>query len=333
MGQIKWYKRDPSAALNGMMELSLEERGAYNTVLDLIYSRDGNLHDDDRFIAGWLRVDVRIWKRIKSTLIDRKKLYVDGDFLRNERADAEVLSALSRVGSARDAGLASARSKASKSNVKSRKNRTLAPTDVGTSVSTPVSTNYNHNQIEEEGKPSSPSVRENVQSAQGDNLAGDPHAKPKGVRKAKVASKDRLPEIELPEWLPGDAWVGFIEMRVDKGSPPTERALKALIKKLDGFRGRGHDPTAVLDQSTINRWTDLYELKDRANANRNQDHRGSAPRSHPNYGSDRAPAGFLRRALEPESGEVAQAAYGRDDRQTGGDGELPFAPARALPGA
>lgn len=92
MGQIKWYKRDPSAALNGMMELDLQERGAYNTVLDLIYSRDGNLPDDDRFIAGWLRVDVRVWKRIKSTLIDRGKLFIQDGKIRNERADVEVLA-------------------------------------------------------------------------------------------------------------------------------------------------------------------------------------------------------------------------------------------------
>lgn len=94
MGVIKWYKRDPSAALNGMMELSLEERGAYNTVLDLIYSRDGKLPDDDRFISGWMMVDVRVWKRIKATLISRKKLYVEDGFIRNERADVEVAEAL-----------------------------------------------------------------------------------------------------------------------------------------------------------------------------------------------------------------------------------------------
>ena len=32
MGVLRWYKRDPRAALSGMMELTLEERGAYNTI-------------------------------------------------------------------------------------------------------------------------------------------------------------------------------------------------------------------------------------------------------------------------------------------------------------
>jgi uncharacterized protein YdaU (DUF1376 family) len=145
MGQIKWYKRDPGAALNGMMELTLEERGAYNTVLDLIYSRDGNLPDDDRFLAGWLRVDVRVWKRIKCNLIQRGKLFVENEQIRNSRADVEVLEALSRVGSAREAGLASARSKASKSQPKSNNNNDIPSTDVQTGVSTTVPTNHNHN--------------------------------------------------------------------------------------------------------------------------------------------------------------------------------------------
>ena len=42
MGTLKWYKRDPRAALAGMMKLTLEECGAYNKILDLIYLRGGN---------------------------------------------------------------------------------------------------------------------------------------------------------------------------------------------------------------------------------------------------------------------------------------------------
>jgi uncharacterized protein YdaU (DUF1376 family) len=97
MGQIKWYKRDPEAALNGMMALTLEERGAYNTVLDLLYARDGNLPDDDHFIAGWCRVDVRVWRRIKARLVDLGKLQVEAGNLVNSRATAVILTALGRV--------------------------------------------------------------------------------------------------------------------------------------------------------------------------------------------------------------------------------------------
>lgn len=108
MGDIKWYKRDPRAALTGMMELSLEERGAYTTVLDLIYSNDGEIEDEPRMISAWLRVDQRVWKRLRASLLKCGKLYIHGTKLRNKRADGEVLEALSRVASSAKAGLASA---------------------------------------------------------------------------------------------------------------------------------------------------------------------------------------------------------------------------------
>ncbi len=108
MGDLKWHKRDHRAALTGMMELTLEERGAYNTILDLIYCHDGALLDDERFIAGWLRVDVRRWRRIRNTLLAAGKLYQCGPNLRNERADREVDAAQHRVRSAADAGRVSA---------------------------------------------------------------------------------------------------------------------------------------------------------------------------------------------------------------------------------
>jgi uncharacterized protein YdaU (DUF1376 family) len=112
MGDIKWYKRDPDAALQGMMVLTLEERGAYNTVLDMIYSNQGKLIDDDRFIAGWMMVDLRVWKRIRTRLLELGKVYLVDGFLRNSRADKEVDAALDRVASAQQAGRASASKRA-----------------------------------------------------------------------------------------------------------------------------------------------------------------------------------------------------------------------------
>ena len=108
MGVLRWYKRDPRAALSGMMELTLEERGAYNTILDLIYIHDGSIEDNPRLIAAWLNVDVRVWKRIRQRLLTLNKLYPQGAMLRNEKADKEVLAALHRVASAAEAGMASA---------------------------------------------------------------------------------------------------------------------------------------------------------------------------------------------------------------------------------
>lgn len=97
MGRLKWYKRDANAALAGMMGLTLEERGAYNTILDLIYARDGVLPDDDREIARMVECDPRKWRLLKRRLIDRGKLFVVGGRLHNARADIEISDATSRM--------------------------------------------------------------------------------------------------------------------------------------------------------------------------------------------------------------------------------------------
>jgi uncharacterized protein YdaU (DUF1376 family) len=97
MGFLKWHKRDHNAALRGMMVLTIEERGAYTTILDLIYAHDGEIADNETEIVAWLRTDPRIWRRIRATLLSLGKLYVREGYLRNERADDEVRAAATRV--------------------------------------------------------------------------------------------------------------------------------------------------------------------------------------------------------------------------------------------
>jgi hypothetical protein len=70
MGQIKWYKRDPQEALAAMQSLSLQERGAYTTLLEVWRLQGFRLTDDDRLSARILNVDIRVWKRIKRSLFD-----------------------------------------------------------------------------------------------------------------------------------------------------------------------------------------------------------------------------------------------------------------------
>jgi uncharacterized protein YdaU (DUF1376 family) len=128
--KLHWYKRYPESALAGMKPLTLEERGAYNTVLDLIYFHGGDLHDDDRFIAGWCSCDVRIWKRIKVRLLALDKLHITDGKLCNSRADRELPKAISTVTSNSYAGKQSALIKAAKSEAKRRKTNGLDITGV-----------------------------------------------------------------------------------------------------------------------------------------------------------------------------------------------------------
>ena len=97
MGTLKWYKRDPRAALVGMIGLTLEECGAYNKILDLIYAHDGKLLDDPAVILPWLKCPPRVWRRLRLVLLDKGKIYVHAGYIRNERADIETVEALRRV--------------------------------------------------------------------------------------------------------------------------------------------------------------------------------------------------------------------------------------------
>jgi uncharacterized protein YdaU (DUF1376 family) len=73
---MRWYKRDCDAALVGMIGLTLAERGIYNTILDLLYSRDGEVPDNDTFMLRHLGCHSRTWKAIKSSLISKGKIWV-----------------------------------------------------------------------------------------------------------------------------------------------------------------------------------------------------------------------------------------------------------------
>jgi uncharacterized protein YdaU (DUF1376 family) len=75
---VHWYKRDPDAALAGMAELTFEERGAYNSILDLLYSRDGDVPDDDVRVSRMIACHWRTWAALKSRLIELGKLRIEG---------------------------------------------------------------------------------------------------------------------------------------------------------------------------------------------------------------------------------------------------------------
>lgn len=66
---------------------------------------------------------------------------------------------------------------------------------------------------------------------------------------------------ELPEWVPVEAWEEFVKMRKGIKKPMTEYASKLMLKKLDGLRRAGHDPQAVLDQSILKCWLDIFPVR------------------------------------------------------------------------
>jgi len=65
----------------------------------------------------------------------------------------------------------------------------------------------------------------------------------------------------LPEWVPGDAWRDFEQMRTKRRKPMTDRAKAIAVGRLDELRGAGHDVRAVIEQTVLHSWDTFYELK------------------------------------------------------------------------
>ncbi len=92
---VKFYKRDPDRALAGMAELTLKQRGAYNSILDLLYSRDGDLPDDDARIARMISCHWREWKSVKRDLIAAGKIWSEGGKIHARRVQETIKNAAS----------------------------------------------------------------------------------------------------------------------------------------------------------------------------------------------------------------------------------------------
>ena len=77
----KSYLRHPDNFFTGTRTLTLEQRGAYNDLLDLYISFDGVMLDNCQQIARQLAVDLRVWRRIRGELIAAGKLEIRGTYL------------------------------------------------------------------------------------------------------------------------------------------------------------------------------------------------------------------------------------------------------------
>jgi len=71
----------------------------------------------------------------------------------------------------------------------------------------------------------------------------------------------KKPKIIIPAWMPLDDWNDFLEMRKKQRSPPTDRAKQMLINKLNDFMADGYNPSEILQQSVMNNYKGLFEVK------------------------------------------------------------------------
>lgn len=91
-----FYRRNPADALQGMASMSLEERGVYNTILDLLYLTWRPIEDTRSYIAAHCGCAVQKLTPILERLIRSGKLirFEEGGqtYISNQRFEAERAS-------------------------------------------------------------------------------------------------------------------------------------------------------------------------------------------------------------------------------------------------
>lgn len=103
---------------------------------------------------------------------------------------------------------------------------------------------------------------------------------------AKASSpKSAREEFILPQHIPKDWWDAFMEVRIAKKATQSVRALNSIVNELDRLQAKGHDPTAVIEQSIRNSWKDVYPIKDTSHGNT---HRTTLTAQHPKSQIQRA---------------------------------------------
>lgn len=111
-----------------------------------------------------------------------------------------------------------------------------------------------------------------------------------------LVESDKKTQIhDLPDWLPKDDWQAFKEMRKAIKKPMTERAEQMLIKKLQAMKS---SPSLILQQSIINCWQDIYELK-----GTNETHQRTSGGSYPTGGGSYGRKEPFKRNVETIGGK------------------------------
>lgn len=85
-----WYKRYARDFHEGTRELTLEERGAYSDIIDLIFMAGGPIKDDDGRISHKLCIHINKWRSLRKRLIAKGKLFTTPQGIHNARAQEEL---------------------------------------------------------------------------------------------------------------------------------------------------------------------------------------------------------------------------------------------------
>lgn len=115
MSGSPWFKCDPVAFNDGMIGLTMAQRGAYATVLNCIYIQGGPVRDNPGYFSALLGCEPKDWASARKVLVGRGKLVVvtldERPHLFNLRAGQEIAEYREWIEKSRRGGLASARAR------------------------------------------------------------------------------------------------------------------------------------------------------------------------------------------------------------------------------
>ena len=134
--------------------------------------------------------------------------------------------------------------------------------------------------VDVKGEPDSPNgragfsaqtVNRRVQKDERKTVKGAPPCA--AIRKEPLEPQEPIKQkhnLILPEWVPMEAWNGFIEMRRKmRNAPITDRAIKMLFAELCRLREAGEDPERVLNVATMKGWRGLFPVSENKNVKGN----------------------------------------------------------------
>ena len=139
--------------------------------------------------------------------------------------------------------------------------------------------------------------------------------KPIRVDKRREEEKtETQAQAPLPDWLPMEAWGGYVEMRKRIRKQMTPRAQQLVLKSLADMQAKGLSVAQSLDNSTRNSWVDVYEPKDQAEQT-------SAKRGSDEYAALHKSAGWWREAGFPTIWDAMASKCWHDNAHQFRDGK------------
>lgn len=92
---MPYHRRYHGDALQGYRILTLEQRGAYTTILDLIYDEGGPIDFNERWLAGEMGCSLRLCRKLIADLMEHQKIFLTArGQISNHRAETEIENAL-----------------------------------------------------------------------------------------------------------------------------------------------------------------------------------------------------------------------------------------------